>query len=273
MSVERAKILPNMHFDTPNPEIDFQNLKIRVPTELTEWKSASGLRRASVNSFCYGGQNAHFILENYRPTSCLATQESTQAQKEKVHERPFLIPLTSHTEKAGKLLVLSTSEFIKQKPELKVQDLAYSMSVRRSMHQCRSFAIGRDRQSTLHDLAEPKAIAKWNRVLHGSLKVGFVFTGQGSQWHAMGRQLIEQSRLFKQTLERCDTSLQRLPDSPDWSCVDELCKPADNSRLLQSRFSQPICAALQLGIVELLRAWGISPSAVVGHSSGEIVAA
>lgn len=273
MNIEKAKILPNMHFKTPNPEIDFQNLKIKVPTELMDWKSASGVRRASVNSFGYGGQNAHVILENYRSTLCVAKQESLQAQIENFKERPFLIPLTSHTEKAGKLLMLSTSEFIQHKPEIKVQDLAYSMSVKRSMHQCRSFAIGHDRQSVLHDLAEPKATAKWNRILQGSPKVGFVFTGQGAQWHAMGRQLIEQSQLFKQILERCDASLQGLPDSPDWSCIGELCKPPEDSRLSQSRFSQPICAALQLGIIELLRAWGITPSAVVGHSSGEIVAA
>ena len=273
MSVEKAVILPNMHFNTPNPEINFQNLKIKVPTELTDWRSANGVRRASVNSFGYGGQNAHVILENYRPTVCVSMQESTQAQTEKVDERHFLIPLTSHTEKAGKLLVLSTSDFIRQKPDLKVHDLAYSMSVKRSMHQYRSFAIGSDRQSVLHDLAEPKATAKWNRVLHGSPKVGFVLTGQGAQWHAMGRQLIKQSLLFKQTLERCDASLQHLPDAPDWSCIDELCKPLEDSQLFQSRFSQPVCAALQLAIIELLRAWGIIPSAVVGHSSGEIVAA
>ena len=273
MSIEKAKILPNMHFNTPNPEIDFQNLKIKVPKEVTDWKNANGVRRASVNSFGYGGQNAHVILENYRPTLWVAKQGPTQAPTESVNERPFLIPLTSHTEKAGKLLVSSTSDFIQQKPNLKVYDLAYSMSVKRSMHQCRSFAIGHDKSSILHDLAEPKATAKWNRILQDSPKVGFVFTGQGAQWHAMGRQLIEHSQLFKQTLERCDASLQRLPDSPDWSCIDELCKPPEDSRLSQSRFSQPICAALQLGIVELLRAWDITPSAVVGHSSGEIVAA
>ena len=273
MSVEKAKILPNMHFNTPNPEIDFQNLKIQVPTELTDWRSANGVRRASVNSFGYGGQNAHVILENYRPTVCVSTQESTLTQIERVDERPFLIPLTSHTEKAGKLLVSSTSRFIQQKPNLRVVDLAYSMSIKRSMHQYRSFAIGPDQESVLHDLAQPKATAKWNKILHSSTRVGFVFTGQGAQWHAMGRQLIEQSLLFKQTLERCYASLQRLPDGPDWSCIDELCKPLEDSQLFQSRFSQPVCAALQLGIIELLRAWGIIPSAVVGHSSGEIVAA
>ena len=273
MSIGMAKILPNMHFNTPNPAIDFHNLKIEVPTKLMDWKNESGVRRASVNSFGYGGQNAHVILENYRPRPWVVDQGSTHAQTANIDERPFLIPLTSHTEKAGKLLATSISEFIQQKADLKVHDLAYSMSIRRSMHQCRSFAIGHDQLSILHDLTEPKPTAKWSRVLQRRPRIGFVFTGQGAQWHAMGRQLIEHCQLFKQTLERCDATLQRLPDSPDWSCIDELCKPAEDSRLSQSYFSQPICAALQLGIVELLRAWGVTPSAVVGHSSGEIVAA
>ena len=273
MSIKKCKILPNMHFNTPNPAIDFQNLKIIVPTKLTDWKTANGVRRASVNSFGYGGQNAHAILESYEPRSNVLEHGLTLAQTEKLDERPFLIPLTSHAEKAGKLLVSSISEFVRRDIDTKVCDLAYSLSVRRSMHQCRSFAIGHDRTSILHDLAEPRPEAKWIRTLQGSPRVGFVFTGQGAQWHAMGRQLIEHCQLFKQTLERCDATLQRLPDSPEWSCVDELGKSAQDSRLSQSRFSQPICAALQLGIVELLQAWGISPSAVVGHSSGEIVAA
>ena len=273
MSIQKGKILPNMHFNTPNPAIDFQKLKIIVPTKLTDWKTANGVRRASVNSFGYGGQNAHVILENYQPRPNVLGYGSTLAQTETLDERPFLIPLTSHAEKAGKLLVSSISEFVRRDLNTKVCDLAYSLSVRRSMHQCRSFAIGHDQTSILQDLAQPRPEAKWNRTLQGRPKVGFVFTGQGAQWHAMGRQLIEHCQLFKEILERCDATLQRLPDSPEWSCVDELCKSAQDSRLSQSRFSQPLCAALQLGIVELLRAWGISPSAVVGHSSGEIVAA
>jgi len=261
-----------MHFNTPSPKIDFEGLKIRVPTELMDWKSENGVRRASVNSFGYGGSNAHVILENYRPKLRAFHQKKllapTQAEK-----RSFLVPLTSHNEDAGKLLVAKISDYVRQNPYVKGADLSHSMSSKRSMHRYRSFAIGSDSESILKDLTEPKPIAKWTKALEEKPKIGFVFTGQGAQWHAMGRQLIEQSQLFRKTLERCDAILQRLPDSPDWSCVGELLKSAEDSRLSQSRFSQPLCAALQLGIVDLLTAWGIEASAVVGHSSGEIVAA
>jgi len=272
LSVDNGKILPNMHFNTPSPKIDFEGLKIRVPTELMDWKSENGVRRASVNSFGYGGSNAHVILENYRPKLRAFHQKKllapTQAEK-----RSFLVPLTSHNEDAGKLLVAKIGDYVRQNPYVKGADLSHSMSSKRSMHRYRSFAIGSDSESILKDLTEPKPIAKWTKALEEKPKIGFVFTGQGAQWHAMGRQLIEQSQLFRKTLERCDAILQRLPDSPDWSCVGELLKSAEDSRLSQSRFSQPLCAALQLGIVDLLTAWGIEASAVVGHSSGEIVAA
>ena len=272
LSVDNGKILPNMHFNTPSPKIDFEGLKIRVPTKVIDWKSENGVRRASVNSFGYGGSNAHVILENYRekPRAFHQKRLSTVGQGEK---RSFLVPLTSHNENAGKLMNSKLADYVRENPYVRGADLAHSLSFRRSMHRYRSFAIGNDADAILKDLTEPKPIAKWTKTLEDKPRIGFVFTGQGAQWHAMGRQLIDQSQLFRKTLERCDAILQRLPDAPDWSCVNELLKSAENSRLAQSRFSQPLCAALQLGLVDLLNSWGINPAAVAGHSSGEIVAA
>ncbi|EKG19785.1 Beta-ketoacyl synthase [Macrophomina phaseolina MS6] len=279
MSVEAAKIFPNMHFNTPNPEIDFDRLKIKVPTELCDWETATGLRRASINSFGYGGSNAHVILENYRPRgTALNTQplaltplpcliDNTHAA------RPYLLPLTSHNEKAAKNLATDLAAWLRSHPNLRPADVAYSLSVRRSMHQLRSFAIGHDRSSLLQSLTDPLPVAKWTRRSEMPPRLGFVFTGQGAQWHAMGRELLDKSPLFQQTLERCDAVLQTLPDRPDWTCARELRKSADKSRVAQSIISQPLCAAVQLALVDHLRAWGIVPTAVVGHSSGEIAAA
>lgn len=265
LSLESGKILPNMHFNKPNPKIDFEKLKIQVPVEMMDWKSENGVRRASINSFGYGGSNAHVILENYRVES-----ECRPVLPESDEKRPFLIPFSSHCEKAARALTLEISEYLQRHPPF---DVAHSLSVRRSMHRFRSFAIRYDQATVPKDIAEPKPEAKFTRVLDSLPKVGFIFTGQGAQWHAMGRQLIEHSLLSRQTLARCDDVLQRLPDPPSWSCVDELLKSAEKSRLFQSRISQPVCAALQLAIVDLLTAWAIEPSAVIGHSSGEIVAA
>lgn len=89
----------------------------------------------------------------------------------------------------------------------------------------------------------------------------------------MGKELLTGSELFKSTIEECETVLQSLPDGPKWSVAEELTKPHQKSNIYKSAFSQPLCTILQIGLVHLLRYWGMKPKAVVGHSSGEIAAA
>jgi acyl transferase domain-containing protein/NADPH:quinone reductase-like Zn-dependent oxidoreductase/NRPS condensation-like uncharacterized protein/aryl carrier-like protein len=284
MAIEAGKILPNMLFNKPNPEIDFAGLKLAVPTETMDWKSATELRRASINSFGYGGSNAHVILENYRPEGMTAARRSGVLQdtdgvvavENSLNpgiDRPYLIPLTSHSTKGAANLVSHLSDYIKESEGLAISDLAHSYSVRRSMHQRRWFVVGNDIDSVVTSLEKALPTDKWPRKNDAQPRIGFVFTGQGAQWHAMGRELLEKSPLFRQTIERCDAVLKKLPDAPDWTCMGELQKSAEETRLMQSLISQPLCTALQLAIVEHLQAWGIVPSAAVGHSSGEIAAA
>ncbi len=149
LSLENGKIPPNMHFTTPNPNIDFDKWKISVPTRMTDWNSSNGLRRASINSFGYGGTNAHVILEAYNQLKHVEEPAVTLPEKfaGMVYRRPFLVPLSSHSEKAGKLLAHSLANYLEQHPDISVQDLAYSLSVRRSMHKQRSFAIGKDQET------------------------------------------------------------------------------------------------------------------------------
>ncbi|KAI9676095.1 MAG: putative Hybrid PKS-NRPS biosynthetic cluster [Caeruleum heppii] len=275
LALQAGQIPPNMHFNNPNPSINFDDWKIKVPTKMINWKAPNGLRRASVNSFGYGGTNAHVILEGYNPPKRLADAKPAMpgALVEMVLDRPYLTPLTSHSDKAGKLLAANLAHYLEKNPGVNVLDLAYGMSIRRSMHQQRSFAIGNDTGSMVKDLINPQPLAAWTVAKSVKPRLGFVFTGQGGQWFAMGRNLLEQSPIFKQTLEKCDTLLQSLHDAPEWSIVDELRKSKDTSRLSQTRFSQPICTALQLAILALLKEWAIEPAAVVGHSSGEMAAA
>lgn len=89
----------------------------------------------------------------------------------------------------------------------------------------------------------------------------------------MGNQLIETSKLFAAVIDECDHVLSTLPDGPNWKITEELSKPTESSQIESPSVSQPICTALQLGLVEMWKAWGISPQAVIGHSSGEISAA
>ena len=106
-----------------------------------------------------------------------------------------------------------------------------------------------------------------------STKIVFLFTGQGAQWPQMGMSLIHSSPLFLAIMQECDRHLSELLDRPCWSIVEELLKPQEVSNVHKAEYSQPLCTALQLGLVTLLRSWGLTSDAVIGHSSGEIAAA
>lgn len=271
LAMEAHKIPPNMLFNNPNPNIDFENWKIHVPTKALDWNTSNGIRRASINSFGYGGSNAHAILEGYsrsaeRSGNILSPEHSAMTEK-----RPYLLPLTSHTENAGNLFRTRLVDFIPKNPDYSAAALARSLSDQgRSLHRFRSFLVEKDLADTTSALTQS---VTWTRSDKSRLRLGFVFTGQGAQSFAMGRQLIEQSPFFRQTLERCDAVLQSLPDGPSWSCVGELLKTKETSRVTQSAFSQPLCTAVQIALVDLLARWGIKPSVTVGHSAGEMGAA
>ncbi|KAI1812330.1 polyketide synthase [Poronia punctata] len=279
LSLEKGKIPPNMHFETPNPNIDFENWKLSVPQRLLDWKrpGGDGVRRASINSFGYGGTNAHVVLEEYRERELRRSHTPAGLIANGVHARPYLLALTSHSTKAGELLEGTLSDYLKRKAEkgdmLDIADLAQTLSVRRDMHAHRSFLVVNGVADTIENLQTPRPSAPWTVANKSRPRLGFVFTGQGAQWFAMGRQLIQESPLFRQTLQRCDAVLQSLPDAPEWTILDELRRSEEDSKLGETLYSQTICTALQLAIVDLIKTWGITPSAVVGHSSGEMGAA
>ena len=302
MALEKGVIPPNMLFEIPNPDIDFDGWKLHVPTVAMNWpEPREGCpRRASCSSFGYGGANAHAVLEAPRLHGHATNGHATNGNAAKGHavnghtvangnsltnghhvphdasSRPYLIPLTSHSAEAGKLTTNAFLNFLDESRDMSMADLAYTLSVRRSMHRMRTFAVGKDRESVCNELKEPRGSGKWGTTTHDSTespRIGFIFTGQGSQSFDMARQLIEESSLFRGTLEACERVLETLPDAPEWSLMEELLKPQDVSRLGQTAFSQPACTAVQLALVVLLREWNIRPAAVCGHSSGEIAAA
>ncbi len=143
-------------------------------------------------------------------------------------------------------------------------NLAYTLGSRRSALDHRTFVVSQSASDLSAQLQRPlptlRRTAKSNNVF-------FIFTGQGAQWATMGKELIDH-RAFKQSLEVSQTTLDVL--GCKWRILTELCKNKDTSNIDSPDFSQPICTALQIALVDLLKTWGIQPKAVVGHSSGEI---
>ncbi|KAL8303319.1 hypothetical protein RB600_006977 [Gaeumannomyces tritici] len=150
--------------------------------------------------------------------------------------------------------------------------LAHTLASRRTRLPWRSFTVAASRSELLARLGDGKSAPSppVRAASSPPLKVGFVFSGQGVQWHAMGRELLVYP-VYRRALEEADEALQAL--GCWWSLIDELTKNADSSNVDNPAYSQPLCAAVQIALARLLASWGVRPASVAGHSSGEIAAA
>jgi acyl transferase domain-containing protein/NADPH:quinone reductase-like Zn-dependent oxidoreductase/aryl carrier-like protein len=155
--------------------------------------------------------------------------------------------------------------FLNPGVSVKLTDLAYTLSERRTKHFNRAYLIARSTQVDVHSLKVGKPYSSHPRI-------GLIFTGQGAQWPEMGKSFLETIPVCRDVVHRLDRILQTLKNPPTWRLVDELSQPRTRQHLQQPEFSQPLITALQLCILEVLQSWGVRPVSVVGHSSGEIAA-
>lgn len=145
-----------------------------------------------------------------------------------------------------------------------MSDLAFTLASRRSVFDHRSLVVAKSAAELTEQLRN--GIPKLRRIAKSNNAI-FVFTGQGAQWPSMGKELCTHQP-FRDSLGQAETAVRALGCT--WSLVKELFATKEVSRINSPDFSQPLCTALQLALVDLLRTWGVRPKAVVGHSSGEI---
>ncbi|KAF2819225.1 hypothetical protein CC86DRAFT_148859 [Ophiobolus disseminans] len=273
LSIQNGTIPPNMLFNELNPAIEPYYGFLQIPTTAKAWpKLPPGVpRRASVNSFGFGGANAHAIIESYTPAAT-ATERATT-------DNPLPIAFSANSEKALVSQLRTWLQFLEQQPPsaINVRDLAWTLSRRTPLNQRACFAASTVEAlvEALRTAVEVKDDEVGVRTSAKKSKIFGVFTGQGAQWPAMGRGLVQCSPVAEATLKHLDTSLQSLPeeDRPSWSLSEELFKTGKESRVLEAEFSQPLCTAVQIILTDMLSAVGVTFEAVVGHSSGEIGAA
>nr|POE77902.1 reducing polyketide synthase fub1 [Quercus suber] len=264
-------------------------------TEPLPWPS-SGLRRASVSSFGYGGSNAHVVLDdayNYLKLYGLHGNHWTIPDPTARTPKGLQLPLLSQRiDQDGQactkhLLVWSAadqdgikrmatafSEYARARSGLPEEDkaaylqhMAYTLCERRSHFSWRSFAVVENLGDVANKLT-PKTSRPIKRLTDG--KLGFVFTGQGAQYAQMGQELLS-CPVFLDSLRRSEQILKKL--GAQWSLIDKLCEPAAVSSVNEPAFSQPLCTVIQIGLIDILKSLNVFPSVVLGHSSGEIAAA
>ncbi|WEW56050.1 hypothetical protein PRK78_001485 [Emydomyces testavorans] len=274
LAVQHGVIPPNMLFNSLSPAVEPFYNNLEIATVAKPWPKVTGPRRASINSFGFGGTNAHVIVENFIQPS--------RDEEDTISFTPFIF--SAATDQALRGMLTTYSTHLKANSNLNLRDLSYTLHSRRSELAVRAaFAatsIG-DLASTIdahleatNDSSNPGS-GVGIRPASSPPHILGIFTGQGAQWATMGRRLITESRYARKFLADLDHVLQSLPelDRPNWSIIDELSADSSKSRLGEAVISQPLCTAIQLLLVDLLCASGIRFKAVVGHSSGEIAAA
>nr|A0A411KUP8.1 RecName: Full=Hybrid PKS-NRPS synthetase ucsA; AltName: Full=UCS1025A pyrrolizidinone biosynthesis cluster protein A [Acremonium sp.]QBC88145.1 UcsA [Acremonium sp.] len=272
LALQNRTIPPNMLFNTLNPKIEPFIKKLQIPQEPRDWPDVP-VKRASVNSFGFGGTNAHAILERYEPDAYRQAEGGDAA-----FAGPYTFSAVSKT--SLKQMLVNTLEFLDDNPAVKPRDLAYTLNSRRSTFTFRTSFAGRDVDALRKRITASIESPDWEsqaviRPAKQPLKILGIFTGQGAQWPGMGKQLLDSSPSAQARIQELELALATLQpgDRPCWSLKAELLAEGSKSRLSQAEFAQPLCTALQILLIDLLTAAGVQFSAVVGHSSGEIGAA
>ncbi|KAF2678702.1 hypothetical protein K458DRAFT_435696 [Lentithecium fluviatile CBS 122367] len=274
--VQSGLIPPNLHFHRLNPKIEPFYRGLQVPTRLTPWPQVpDGVRRVSVNSFGFGGTNAHAILESYDAPTTPKHDASPSLT-------PFVFSAASEVALVAQLQAYS-SHLKTHHEAINCADLAWTLHARRSHLSTKAaFAalsieqLASKIDAVLADVSQNAGATAGLRSIAntGTPRLLGVFTGQGAQWPAMGAHLIRSSAFVQERIFWLEESLATLPeaDRPTWRLRDEMLA-VEGSRLGEAALSQPLCTAIQIVLVDLLRAAGTTFAAVVGHSSGEIAAA
>ena len=265
LSMQHQQLPPHLHLQKPNPKIDWQPW-LQVPKSLTPW-TVSDSRLAGVSSFGFTGTNAHVVLEE------APLLPSTSSQ----WERPIhLLKLSAKSDKALSELASRLSQHLKNEPTLALEDICFTANTGRLSHSHRLAIVAEsttEMQAKLHAFTtNSEAFNLVSGVTNGSQppKIAMLFTGQGSQYVGMGRQLYETQPSFKKSMERCAEILDIYLDRP---LLDILYSDTDDAVLAQTAYTQPALFALEYSLYQLWLSWGIKPDVVIGHSVGEYVAA
>ena len=264
LALKHRKIPPSINFAAPNPKTDWVNSPFFVNTELREWTSESP-RRAGVSSFGIGGTNAHAILEE-------APERPPTETKRKAH----LLVLSAKTETALDSAADNLADFLRLNPDTNLADAAYTLQIGRKPFAHRRIAAVWDVKSAVSALEARDGKTVFSaKAPTDAPPVVFMFPGQGAQTVGMGRACYQNEPMFRETIERgaailCD---------PLGFDLREILYPAPHQRemaeekLAQTAITQPALFLIEYAFARLWQSWGAAPSACIGHSVGEYVAA
>ncbi|KAJ3567181.1 hypothetical protein NPX13_g6860 [Xylaria arbuscula] len=308
LSLKHGLIPPNLHFEKLNPEVESSYSHLQIPTVLTPWPDPpqGHPRRASINSFGFGGSNAHAIIESYTPNVRDAVQ-ATQLEPESCSSigcsekatsvlaptpqlapaadtNPLSLPIviSAASQKSLRDVVQSCKTYLHENRDIDIRKLSWHQYSRRTglLYQVAfSAATVNEGLSYLDSLLSsggskiPVEKVIRSRASDASLRVLGIFTGQGSQYATMSKTLFQQNSVYRNTIRKLDDILRSCHQPPSETLEDVIIAAKEQSPIQIAFVSQLACTAMQIGLVDFVRSIGIDFHTVIGHSSGEIAAA
>lgn len=279
--LQKRRVPPQIHINKFNPAIDFRGLNLRVPLRMTPLPKTPGLPLAGVNSFGFGGANGHVLLEAAPP-------EQRKIRRRAMPAAPLM--LSARSEDSLQKMALDYAQLLERTPE-KFYDVAACTALQRealphrllvtapSTAECVRALYNVSQPLDMEHTPHPATAENWAQMgqcavstPHRSAQAltAFVYSGNGSQWAGMGHALLEADPHFAQTVENTSNLLQKLSGT-DFAAI--LARGVSQEELEQTELAQPLLFVVQVGLTEALRAKGIVPDMVMGHSVGEVAAA
>ncbi|ARV62947.1 polyketide synthase [Nostocales cyanobacterium HT-58-2] len=265
LALKHKAIPPSLHFEQPNPQIDFANSPFYVNTCLKEWKANGVPRRAGVSSFGIGGTNAHVILEEAPVVESSGPSRSWQ-----------LLLLSAKTLTALETATENLTQYLQQHPDVNLADVAYTLQVGRKAFEHRRMLVCQNLNDGITALEQwkSKRVLTHSQQLHHR-SIAFMFPGQGVQYVNMAMELYESESIFREQVDYCSQLLQphlgldlRTILYPQEQKTQQAAQ-----QLKQTYLTQPALFVIEYALAQLWISWGVRPQVMIGHSIGEYVAA
>ncbi len=270
LSLVHQRIPPHLHFSTPGPHIPWDQFPVEVTSGGHAWlQDPQRARRAGVSSFGFSGTNAHVVIE-----------EAPPVQPASAASRPLqCLPLSARTPAALSPLSAAVAQALRAVDAPPLDQIARSLGIGRAPFEERLAVVAANHadaaarlEASARNGAPPEHCVRGTAPAGVRPEVVFLYTGQGSQYPGMGRQLYEQSSVFRAVIDHCDELLGA--DAHGRRLKDVLWQgEGDSAPIHETAWTQPALFAIEYALTQLWRSWGIEPAAVIGHSVGEYVAA
>ncbi|KAF5017371.1 hypothetical protein F66182_10702 [Fusarium sp. NRRL 66182] len=297
LALEKGEIPPNTNYKTPNPKIDFQGWRVRVPTSPQPWPSKA-VRRASVNSLGIGGSTAHAVVEFYEPPRMTNVSvdgingvngvnsvngingiNGHHETGEQANKPSFLLFTSGASRTSRDTNTLNLLQFLKSHDECHslMNPLVAALNVRSQLHvrPWKSYAVAQTMDDLIQQLEDGALKSNPTPSSGDAPRILFTFTGQGAMWSRMGKRLLEAFPVARNTLYNLEQIIRGLQSSnpSSWSLIDKLTAELSQQEIDSPALAHPLSIAIQIALTDVLSSWGVLPDGVVGHSGGETAAA